>query len=513
MARIEAEMGADTGADVGGVLVGNAAPSTNFVLVTASLSAPQLAARSAAQPSSELDVIDDPASPSTLTFDAAQLDDLARQVARTYPGQRIVGWYRSHPRSGIFLTDQDLSVQRELFGQPWQVGYVYDPVQGQRGFFGWSGPEIVRVPQWEVTSVAHASGMTLPVSAPVGPDSAAAADSGATSALGRIPVAEPGPFGAPVTGEVRSTKKKRPVGAIIAAVVAVVAIAVVAAIALTGGDDDESATTSTGPENTSVTSAASVPASDADPVDTTATSTSESTTTIADSTTTTTTTTAASDVTTTEPPAITFPATPTAVAAPSARVGDGSVACTAAADGSYAPISDCFVPLNNGNVMVFVAGSLRCVDPDGAVIANEAQQFTIGVDGDPIVLIADDNLNGSCTDLSYATNVLNAGSDTYDGLCGSSGTQINDGTRRCFAHNSTTGSMVALVRSTTEQDDLAASCSTGGTDATETEIEWDDDAVGTAWRIDSIVYQAESNDFLATASRADATSTATITCG
>src|SRR4051794_24965012 len=42
MARIEAEMGGDTGSEIGGVLVGNAAPSTNFVLVTGSLPAPSV---------------------------------------------------------------------------------------------------------------------------------------------------------------------------------------------------------------------------------------------------------------------------------------------------------------------------------------------------------------------------------------------------------------------------------------------------------------------------------------
>lgn len=40
------------------------------------------------------------------------------------PGKRIVGWYHSHPRFGIFLSAHDIAIQTVYFGQPWQVAYV-----------------------------------------------------------------------------------------------------------------------------------------------------------------------------------------------------------------------------------------------------------------------------------------------------------------------------------------------------------------------------------------------------
>ena len=521
MARIEAEMGGDTGSEIGGVLVGNAAPSTNFVLVTGSVPAPLTDV--------EAGVDGEAAGSQTgqFTFTAASLEDLSRQVAATYPGQRIVGWYHSHPRAGIFLSAHDLYIQSAFFAQSWQVGYVYDPVQAQRGFFGWSAREVVRVPHWEITSVSHGSGADLPVNAPAQTGAATVASTSATavapvtglsfgdapaSATAGRPTSPPAPSAANVPSSSPSSSspaaRKRPIGAIVGAIAAVIAI-IVAIVVITGGDDDDTSTS-----DTTIVTESSVADSESTAASSAVTTTEPATESSATSTTAeVTTTTAAADVSTTAPAPITFPATPTAVAAPAARVGEGATACERAGDGSYAPLSDCFVPLNNGNVMVFVAGSLRCVDPNGQVLANEAQSFTIGVAGDPIVLVADGVLNPTCIDLTYAKNVLTGGSDTYDGLCGSSGTQINDGTRRCIAQNLSTGAMVAMIRGEEDQGDLVAACKTGTEDAAIDEITWSDGNVGTDWKVDSVVYQQDANQFIATASRPGSTATATFSCG
>jgi hypothetical protein len=461
-----------------------------------------------------------PAGPTSFTVTASDLEHLAREVAATYPGQRIVGWYHSHPRFGIFLSAHDLYIHSAFFAQSWQVGYVYDPVQAQRGFFGWAGREVVRVPQWQVTSVAHASGAELPVNAPVRPPDAAAATIAEPSPRPTPPLSNRAAAGAPIATETAiidpppsaegepPSRKQPPVGAIVAAVVAVIAL-IVAAIIVFGGDDDDATTADTDVSaESSVATSSTVAGVDGTTAASTATSVAAPATDV-----TTTTTTAGSDVPATEPAAITFPATPTGVTPPAARVGESAVACVAGADGAYAPTSDCYVPLDNGNVIVFVAGSLRCVDPAGDVVAEEAQSFTIGVDADPIVLVADGELVPTCVDLTYAKNVLSGGDDTFDGLCGSSGTQINDGTRRCIAHNGATGAMAAIVRGVQDDADLVVSCSTGGSEAAIDTVTWSDTDVSTAWRVDAVVYQQDSNDFLATASRNGSTATATFGCG
>lgn len=55
----------------------------------------------------------------------------------TYPGLRIVGWYHTHPRFGIFLSDRDRFIQSTSFSQPWATALVVDPVQDLEGFFLW----------------------------------------------------------------------------------------------------------------------------------------------------------------------------------------------------------------------------------------------------------------------------------------------------------------------------------------------------------------------------------------
>jgi proteasome lid subunit RPN8/RPN11 len=56
----------------------------------------------------------------------------------SYPDDRIVGWYHTHPRFGIFLSERDKFIQHHSFPQPWTIAFVLDPVQETEGFFFWS---------------------------------------------------------------------------------------------------------------------------------------------------------------------------------------------------------------------------------------------------------------------------------------------------------------------------------------------------------------------------------------
>jgi proteasome lid subunit RPN8/RPN11 len=54
------------------------------------------------------------------------------------PDLQVVGWYHSHTRSEIFLSDTDLEVYRQFFPEPWQVALVIKPHTFQparAGFF------------------------------------------------------------------------------------------------------------------------------------------------------------------------------------------------------------------------------------------------------------------------------------------------------------------------------------------------------------------------------------------
>ena len=59
--------------------------------------------------------------------DLAQLTTLLDQAQRNVPDLQPVGWYHSHTRSEIFLSDGDLEIHRKYFPNPWQIALVLKP--------------------------------------------------------------------------------------------------------------------------------------------------------------------------------------------------------------------------------------------------------------------------------------------------------------------------------------------------------------------------------------------------
>jgi proteasome lid subunit RPN8/RPN11 len=67
-------------------------------------------------------------------------DRLAELIASACgdPGKRVVGWWHSHTRSEIFLSEADLGIHNQFFPEPWQIALVlkphtFNPMRG--GFF------------------------------------------------------------------------------------------------------------------------------------------------------------------------------------------------------------------------------------------------------------------------------------------------------------------------------------------------------------------------------------------
>jgi proteasome lid subunit RPN8/RPN11/LysM repeat protein len=60
----------------------------------------------------------------------------ARRVARTrYAHKVIVGWYHTHPGTGLDLSNEEREVHKGFFPEAWQVMYVVDPVSRDRNFY------------------------------------------------------------------------------------------------------------------------------------------------------------------------------------------------------------------------------------------------------------------------------------------------------------------------------------------------------------------------------------------
>ena len=70
-----------------------------------------------------------------LTFTQDTLIDMHEQIEHRFEGQRIVGWFHTHPRMGVFLSHYDTFMHGNFFPEPWQVALVVEPFSSVAGFF------------------------------------------------------------------------------------------------------------------------------------------------------------------------------------------------------------------------------------------------------------------------------------------------------------------------------------------------------------------------------------------
>jgi proteasome lid subunit RPN8/RPN11 len=59
--------------------------------------------------------------------DEIRLRELLAGVPSAHPGMQVVGWYHSHTRSEIFLSEADLEIHNRYFPEAWQVALVMKP--------------------------------------------------------------------------------------------------------------------------------------------------------------------------------------------------------------------------------------------------------------------------------------------------------------------------------------------------------------------------------------------------
>lgn len=142
---IDEHVSSDIHVEKGGVLVGDVDEMTGRVRIVAAV--PATRALSA---------------PASLTFTHEAWDEVNENLARDYPEHRMVGWYHSHPRFGIFLSEYDTFIQSNFFSTPWQLAYVVDPVLGKAGFFGWEKDQLVRLQDWTVRAHGGAKSVSEP---------------------------------------------------------------------------------------------------------------------------------------------------------------------------------------------------------------------------------------------------------------------------------------------------------------------------------------------------------------
>ena len=70
-----------------------------------------------------------------LTFTQDSLVEMHNEIDEHFKGMKIVGWYHTHPRMGIFLSHYDTWLHQHFFPEPWQVALVIEPYSMNGGFF------------------------------------------------------------------------------------------------------------------------------------------------------------------------------------------------------------------------------------------------------------------------------------------------------------------------------------------------------------------------------------------
>lgn len=144
--QIDEFAASDTSRELGGVLLG--IPEEKDEGLCLSITAMLKAKKTAANKTS-------------ITFTHETWDQIHREKEILYPELKIVGWFHTHPGFGVFLSNYDLFIQQNFFNLPWQVAYVVDPVNQEKGFFAWEDQQIKPSP-YQVTDKGQAVMVSLP---------------------------------------------------------------------------------------------------------------------------------------------------------------------------------------------------------------------------------------------------------------------------------------------------------------------------------------------------------------
>jgi len=70
-----------------------------------------------------------------LTFTQDSLVNFHNEIEKRYPSDQIVGWYHTHPKMGVFLSNYDTWLHSNFFPEPWQVALVIEPQKNLGGVF------------------------------------------------------------------------------------------------------------------------------------------------------------------------------------------------------------------------------------------------------------------------------------------------------------------------------------------------------------------------------------------
>lgn len=121
-ARIHVHASSDLNNEVGGILVGQYCrePGTGDRFIVIEKVLPALFTRQSSV---------------HLTFTQDSIVHYHEMIDQRYTGKQILGWYHTHPRMSVFLSDHDTWLHDHFFTEAWQVALVVEPFNCLGGFF------------------------------------------------------------------------------------------------------------------------------------------------------------------------------------------------------------------------------------------------------------------------------------------------------------------------------------------------------------------------------------------
>ena len=73
--------------------------------------------------------------PAHLTFTGDSQIAMHNHLENNLPGKVLLGWYHTHPKMGVFLSQWDVWLHQNFFPETWQVALVVEPHSSTGGFF------------------------------------------------------------------------------------------------------------------------------------------------------------------------------------------------------------------------------------------------------------------------------------------------------------------------------------------------------------------------------------------
>lgn len=107
----------------------------------------------------------------SLTFTQEAWNEMLGALESRLPGGEVLGWYHTHPGLGIFLSAQDLFIQRSFFTAPHHVALVIDPHRFAWTPFLWEQEELRPARRLMIYAQEGESFPQLAAALPEGPDS------------------------------------------------------------------------------------------------------------------------------------------------------------------------------------------------------------------------------------------------------------------------------------------------------------------------------------------------------